>query len=173
VTKIAAHAELSWDHVRLIRRLWKGPFVIKGILSRADARIARDHGADGIIVSNHGGRQLDKAASPLHVLPGIVAEAGGMTVMIDGGFRRGTDIVKALALGARAVLIGRPYIYGLAVAGEAGVTSVLDLLRTEIDQTLALLGVGAVRDLDSSYVQVLPGFGCARARSEVEYETPA
>ena len=146
VTKIAAHAELSWDHVRLIRRLWKGPFVLKGLLSREDARIARDHGVDGIVVSNHGGRQLDNAASPLEVLADIVAESGEMAVMIDSGFRRGTDVLTALALGADFVFIGRPFLFAAAVAGEAGVLHAIDLLSKEIDRDMALLGLRRVEE---------------------------
>lgn len=147
VSKIASHTRLSWDHVRLIRRLWKGPFVVKGILSRADARMARECGVDGIVVSNHGGRQLDKAASPLHVLPGIVAEAGDMAVLIDGGFRRGTDVLTALALGADFVLIGRPFLFAAAVAGTAGVLRAIDLLTAEIDRDMALLGLRSIGDV--------------------------
>ncbi|HUB13333.1 MAG TPA: alpha-hydroxy acid oxidase [Acetobacteraceae bacterium] len=139
--QIAAHAGLSWDHVGLIRKLWKGPLVVKGILSAPDARIARDCGVDGIVVSNHGGRQLDKAATPLMVLPGIVAEAGGMTVIVDSGYRRGTDVLTALALGAHFVLIGRPFLFAAAVAGQAGVLHAIELLSKEIDRDMALLGV--------------------------------
>jgi len=152
VTKIAAHAELSWEHVRLIRRLWKGPFVLKGLLSREDARIARDHGVDGIVVSNHGGRQLDNAASPLQVLADIVAEAGEMAVMIDSGFRRGTDVLTALALGADFVFIGRPFLFGAAVAGEAGVLHAIDLLSKEIDRDMALLGLRRVEEVGRDFL---------------------
>jgi L-lactate dehydrogenase (cytochrome) len=146
VTSVASHPSLSWDHVRLLRRLWKGPLVVKGILSPEDARIARLCGVDGIIVSNHGGRQLDEAASPLHVLPRIVEEKGGMAVMIDSGFRRGTDVMKALALGADFVFIGRPLLFAAALAGEAGVSHAIELLKKEIDTDIALLGLHDVND---------------------------
>ena len=147
VSKIASHDDLSWEHVRLARKLWKGPLVVKGILSREDARIARDHGVDGIVVSNHGGRQLDRAASPLHVLPDIVAEKGEMAVMVDSGFRRGTDILTALALGADFVFIGRPFLFAAAVAGEAGVLRAIDLLAKEIDRDMALLGLRSIDEV--------------------------
>lgn len=145
--KIASHASLSWDHVRLIRRLWQGPFVVKGILSPDDARMAHDLGVDGIVVSNHGGRQLDKAATPLQVLPDVVAAAGDMTVIVDSGFRRGTDVLTALALGADFVLVGRPFLFAAAVAGEAGVLHAIELLSKEIDRDMALLGINSLDEL--------------------------
>ncbi|MBI3938951.1 MAG: alpha-hydroxy-acid oxidizing protein, partial [Betaproteobacteria bacterium] len=132
---------LSWSHLELMRRLWKGRLVVKGILAKEDARIARESGADGIIVSNHGGRQLDGAVAPLRVLPGIVSRAGTMTVMMDSGVRRGTDVLKALALGARFVFVGRPFLYAAAIGGEPGVSHAIKLLRDEIDRDMALLGV--------------------------------
>ena len=106
--------KLAWRHLELIRRMWKGRLVLKGILDKDDARIARESGIDGIIVSNHGGRQLDGAVAPVRVLPGIAAQAGGMTVMMDSGVRRGTDVLKALALGAEFVFVGRPFLYAAA-----------------------------------------------------------
>jgi len=133
--------KLSWQHLELIRRLWKGRLVLKGILDREDARIARESGVDGIIVSNHGGRQLDGAVAPLRVLPGIAAQAGGMTVMMDGGVRRGTDVLKALALGAQFVFVARPFLFAAAIAGEAGVHHAIALLRSEIDRDMALIGI--------------------------------
>lgn len=133
--------QLSWRHVELMRRLWKGRLVLKGILDKEDARIARDSGVDGVIVSNHGGRQLDGSVAPLRVLPGIVAQAGGMTVMMDSGIRRGTDVLKALALGAHFVFLGRPFLYAAAVAGEPGVQHAISLLREEIDRDMAMLGI--------------------------------
>ena len=137
----AARDHFDWSHIAHIRRQWRGPLVVKGILSPQDAALARQHGVDGIIVSNHGGRQLDGAVAPLHVLPAIVEQAGsGMTVMLDGGIRRGTDVIKALALGAQAVFVGRPFNYAAAVDGEAGVTAAIDLLRAEVDRNLAMLG---------------------------------
>ena len=139
--------QLAWTHVELMRRLWKGRLVLKGVLDKEDARIARESGVDGIIVSNHGGRQLDGATAPLRVLPGIVAQAGGMTVMMDSGIRRGTDVLKALALGARFVFIGRPFLYAAAIAGEAGVRHAIKLLRDEIDRDMALLGITTLADM--------------------------
>lgn len=133
--------QLSWRHVELMRRLWKGRLVLKGVLDKNDARIARDSGVDGIIVSNHGGRQLDGSVAPLRVLPGIVAQSGGMTVMMDSGIRRGTDVLKALALGAHFVFLGRPFLYAAAVAGEPGVQHAIRLLREEIDRDMAMLGI--------------------------------
>ena len=140
VAKIAAHESLNWDHVRLIRKLWRGPLVIKGLLSPADLAVARDCGADGVIISNHGGRQLDQAVASLRVLPDMAEQAKGLTLMIDSGFRRGTDVLKALALGAQCVFVGRPFLYAAAYAGEAGVTHAVSLLATEIDKDMALLG---------------------------------
>jgi L-lactate dehydrogenase (cytochrome) len=139
--------QLSWPHIELMRRLWQGRLVVKGILAKEDARIARESGVDGIIVSNHGGRQLDGAVAPLRVLPGIVAQAGGMTVMMDSGIRRGTDVLKALALGAQFVFVGRPFLYAAAIGGEAGVRHAIRLLRDEIDRDMALLGITTLADM--------------------------
>jgi L-lactate dehydrogenase (cytochrome) len=139
--------QLSWNHVELMRRLWKGRLILKGILAKEDARIARESGVDGIIVSNHGGRQLDGAVAPLRVLPGIVAQAGEMTVMMDSGIRRGTDVLKALALGAQFVFVGRPFLYAAAIAGEAGVRHAIKLLWEEIDRDMALLGITTLTDM--------------------------
>jgi len=139
--------KLSWMHLELIRRLWKGRLVVKGILSKDDARIARESGADGIIVSNHGGRQLDGAVAPLRVLPDIAAQAGGLTVMMDSGVRRGTDVLKALALGAQFVFLGRPFFHAAAVAGDAGVRHAIRLLQGEIDRDMALLGINALAEM--------------------------
>ncbi len=141
---VTGHAAFSWQQAELIRRYWQGPFVLKGILSREDARIARESGSDGIVVSNHGGRQLDTAASPMEVLAGIKAEAGGMTVLADSGFRRGTDVLKGLALGADAVLVGRPFLFAAALAGADGVAHAIRLLSKEIDVDLALLGLTGI-----------------------------
>jgi len=139
--------KLTWKHLELMRRLWKGRLVVKGILDSDDARIARESGVDGIIVSNHGGRQLDGAVAPLRVLPGIAAQAGGMTVMMDSGVRRGTDVLKALALGAQFVFVGRPFLYAAAIAGEPGVLHAIKLLRDEIDRDMALLGIKAPAEM--------------------------
>ena len=119
--------QLAWKHVELIRRRWKGKLVVKGLIAPADARIARESGVDGVIVSNHGGRQLDYTVSALRTLPEIAAEANGMTVMLDGGIRRGTDVIKALALGAQFVFVGRPLLYAAVAGGEAGVRRALTL----------------------------------------------
>ena len=136
--------QLAWTHIELIRRRWKGRLVLKGVLSRDDTRIARESGVDGIIVSNHGGRQLDGAVAPLRVLPGIVAEAGNMTIMMDSGIRRGTDVLKALALGAQFVFIGRPFLYAAAIASDAGVRHAIKLLSDEVDRDMALLGITTI-----------------------------
>jgi L-lactate dehydrogenase (cytochrome) len=138
---------LGWSHLAQIRERWKGPLVVKGIMNPADARRASEIGADGIIVSNHGGRQLEGTAPALRVLPDIVREAGAMTVMMDGGIRRGTHVLKALALGAKFVFVGRPFNYAAAVGAEAGVSRAIDLLEAEIDRDMALLGVNAISEI--------------------------
>lgn len=143
----SARDHLNWTHLEAMRRMWPGPLVVKGILHPADAQRARDSGADGIIVSNHGGRQLDGAMAPLDALPEIVAAVPGMPVMIDGGIRRGTDVMIALALGARFVFIGRPFNYAAAIGGEVGVTHAIDLLKAEIDRNMTLLGVNSCAEL--------------------------
>jgi L-lactate dehydrogenase (cytochrome) len=142
--------QLAWKHVELIRKRWKGKLVVKGLIAPQDARIARESGVDGVMLSNHGGRQLDYTLSGLRTLPEIAAEAKGMTIMIDGGIRRGTDVIKALALGAKACMVGRPFLYGLASMGGAGVGRALQILRDELDVGLALIGRASVRDLDRS-----------------------
>jgi L-lactate dehydrogenase (cytochrome) len=139
--------KLAWPHVDLMRRLWKGKLVIKGILDPDDAIKARDAGVDGIVVSNHGGRQLDGAVSPLRVLPAIKANAGDMAVMMDSGIRRGTDVLKALALGAHFVFIGRPMLYAAAVAGEQGVTHAINLMRSELTTDMALVGINTLAEM--------------------------
>ena len=140
---------LNWQHFALIRRQWSGRLIVKGILSPDDARLARDAGADAVIVSNHGGRQLDGAVSPLRVLPDIVAACPDLPVMLDGGVRRGSDVLKALALGARFVFVGRPLAYAAAVGGEAGVSHAIALLGSEISRDMAMLGVSTLDELDS------------------------
>ena len=143
---------LNWDHFRRIRALWPGTLVIKGILDPRDGRIAVDCGADGIIVSNHGGRQLDGTVAPLRMLPHVVAACPEVPVMIDSGFRRGTDVLKAIALGAKFVFVGRPFNYAASVAGEAGVRKAVSLLRDEVSRTMAMLGVNTLAELDVSYL---------------------
>jgi len=133
---------LDWSHFARIRERWKGRLVIKGVMHEDDAEIAVRHGADGIIVSNHGGRQLDGTISPLQALPAIVDRvAGQAVVMLDGGVRRGTDILKAMALGAKFVFVGRPFLYAAAVGGEAGVARAAEILKDELRRNMALLGV--------------------------------
>jgi L-lactate dehydrogenase (cytochrome) len=138
---------LHWGHLEKIRRRWKGKLVVKGIVHGEDARLARESGVDGIIVSNHGGRQLDGTVSALRVLPAIAAQKGAMTVMLDGGIRRGTDVLKALALGAQFVWVGRPFNYAAAIAGEAGVRHAAQVLGGEIQRNMALLGVNSLAEL--------------------------
>jgi len=143
----------SWEDVAWMRDTWKGPMLIKGVLTADDARLAATHGLDGVVVSNHGGRALDYAPATLNVLPEIVEAAGAMPVLVDGGFRRGTDIVKALALGARCVLLGRATLYGLAAGGQAGVGRALAILREETDRVMGLLGCTSVADLGPHCLQ--------------------
>ena len=138
---------LNWEHLAQIRRQWQGHLVVKGIMRGEDARIARDHGVDGIVVSNHGGRQLDGTVSPLRVLPEVVAAAGDLPVMMDGGVRRGSDVLKALALGARFVFVGRPFLYAAAIGGEAGVLHAIDILSTEINRNMGLLGINTLAEM--------------------------
>jgi len=139
---------MSWRDVEAVRAQWKGPMLLKGVLHPEEARRALSSGIDGLIVSNHGGRQLDGAPASLRVLPSIVdAVAGRVPVLIDGGIRRGADVVKAIALGATATLVGRPQLWGLSVAGEAGVAHMLELLRREIDRTMGLMGKSRLSDV--------------------------
>jgi isopentenyl diphosphate isomerase/L-lactate dehydrogenase-like FMN-dependent dehydrogenase len=148
-----ALSTISWDDLRWIRDVWDGPVIIKGVLTGEDARRAIDEGAVAVVVSNHGGRQLDSAPATLRALPEIVAAVNGeIEVLMDGGIRRGGDIIKALCLGARAVLCGRAYAYGLAAAGEAGVARAVEILRADLERTLRLLGCPSVSQLDRSFV---------------------
>jgi L-lactate dehydrogenase (cytochrome) len=154
----------TWSDIAWLREQWGGRFVVKGILHPDDARRAVEIGADAIIVSNHGGNNLDGAPATIRVLPSIVDAVGDrVEVLLDGGIRRGSDVVKALALGARAVLIGRAYLWGLAANGKAGVRNVLDLLRSEIDETLLGIGRASIHDLTPDDVIVPPGFTCGPA----------
>src|ERR1700722_4669999 len=153
-SSISALSPFSWSDVEQIRARWKGPLLVKGVLTDADARKAVDCGCEGVIVSNHGGRQLEGAPATLRALPEVVAAVSDRaTVLVDGGVRRGSDVVKALALGARAVLVGRPYLYGLGAAGQPGVERVLEIFEEEMARTMALLGCASVRDLDRSWLQ--------------------
>ena len=150
-----AAAAVTWADLRWIREHWKGPIVVKGVLTGDDGRRAVDEGAAAISVSNHGGRQLDCVPASVRVLPEVVkAVKDQVEVLMDGGVRRGTDVVKAVCMGARAVLCGRAYAYGLAAAGEAGVTRAIEILRTDVERTLRLLGCASIAALDRSYVNV-------------------
>ena len=152
-----AQSMVAWSDFRWIRQAWNGPIVVKGVHTGEDARRAADEGADAVVVSNHGGRQLDGVAPTLRVLPEVVEAVGRrVEVLVDGGIRRGSDIVKALCLGARAVLVGRAYAYGLGAAGGAGVARAIEILRDDLIRTLTLLGCGSVAELDGSYVDVPP-----------------
>ncbi len=153
VVAALADAAVSWNDLKWIRKVWPGPIVVKGLLTGDDARRAVDEGVAAVVVSNHGGRQLDTVYPTIRALPEIVAAVNGRTeVLMDGGIRRGADIVKAICLGARAVLIGRAYAYGMAAAGYPGVARALDILRADVDRTLRLLGCPSISALDPSYI---------------------
>ncbi|HEU4599683.1 MAG TPA: alpha-hydroxy acid oxidase [Solirubrobacterales bacterium] len=146
--------EQTWEDLRWLRDLWDGPLLVKGVLCAEDAELALEAGCDGVIVSNHGGRQLDGTPASIEALPEVVAAVDGRAeVLLDGGVRRGGDVVKALSLGAKACLVGRPWVFAVAVEGEAGVTRMLERLREEISRDLHLLGVGAVGELSPSYLR--------------------
>jgi isopentenyl diphosphate isomerase/L-lactate dehydrogenase-like FMN-dependent dehydrogenase len=146
---------VTWADLRWIREAWRGPIIVKGVLTGDDARRSLDEGAAGVVVSNHGGRQLDGVAASLRVLPEVVAAVGGRAeVLMDGGIRRGSDVVKAICLGARAVLVGRAYVYGLGAAGGAGVARALEILRADLERALKLLGCPSIEELNRSYVDV-------------------
>ena len=154
----SARDHLSWQHLEAIRQRWKGNLVVKGLLSVQDVLLAQRMGADGVVLSNHGGRQLDGAVSPMRVLEAVVAAVGPQyPVLIDGGFRRGSDVLKAVALGARLVLVGRPFNYAAAVAGEAGVLHAIALLRAEVDRNLAMLGATRCSELGPEHLLSRPG----------------
>jgi isopentenyl diphosphate isomerase/L-lactate dehydrogenase-like FMN-dependent dehydrogenase len=155
VTAALEQSVVTWADLKWIRQAWNGPMVIKGIHTTEDASRAVDMGADALVVSNHGGRQLDGVAPTLWVLPEVVAAVGDrIEVLLDGGIRRGSDIVKALCLGARGVMAGRAYAYGLGAAGGAGVARAIDILRSDLLRTLKLLGCASVAELDQSYVNI-------------------
>src|SRR5262245_3501578 len=146
---------VSWPDLRWIREAWRGPIVVKGLLTGDDARRAVDEGVDAIVVSNHGGRQLDTVSPTLRALPEVVAAVRDqIEVLVDGGIRRGSDVVKAICLGARAVLIGRAYGFGLSAAGGPGVARAIEILRTDIVRTLKLLGCSSIAELDGSFVDI-------------------
>jgi L-lactate dehydrogenase (cytochrome) len=153
-TALAA-AAVTWNDLSWIREHWRGPIVVKGVLTAEDAKRAVDEGAAAISVSNHGGRQLDGVRPSIRALPEVVAAVKGQAeVWMDGGIRRGSDIVKALCLGARAVLCGRAYAYALSAAGEQGVTQALKILRADVERTIRLLGCPSVQQLDESFIEV-------------------
>ena len=155
VTAALEQSVVTWEDLKWIRAAWNGPVVIKGVHTREDAHRAVDEGADALVVSNHGGRQLDRVAPSLEILPEIVASVGDrIEVLFDGGVRRGSDIVKALCLGARGVMVGRAYAYGLGAAGNAGVARAIEILRADLIRTLKLLGCPSIAALDRSYVDV-------------------
>lgn len=159
-------ANVTWNDFRWIREAWPGPLVAKGVLTGDDARRAIDAGATAVVVSNHGGRQLESASATLRALPEIVAAVNGQVdVLLDGGVRRGGDIAKALCLGAKAVLVGRAYAYGLAAAGQAGVARAIEILRADFERHLKLLGCASASELDASYAD-FPADWLARARSQ-------
>jgi L-lactate dehydrogenase (cytochrome) len=148
-----------WQDLAWIRKAWPGPFVIKGVLTGEDARRAVDEGAAAVVVSNHGGRQLDSAPATVRVLPEVVAAVKGRAeVLMDGGIRRGTDVLKALCLGARAVLVGRAYAYGLAAGGPDGVRRAIAILQADLQRNLKLLGCQSLGELDPSYLNLPPGW---------------
>jgi isopentenyl diphosphate isomerase/L-lactate dehydrogenase-like FMN-dependent dehydrogenase len=157
VTAALEQSVVTWEDLRWIRDAWNGPIVIKGIHTGDDTQRAVDAGADALVISNHGGRQLDGVAPTLQILPEVVASVGDrIEVLLDGGIRRGSDIVKALCLGARAVMIGRAYAYGLGAAGEIGVARAIEILRADLIRTLKLLGCASIADLDRSFIDVPP-----------------
>jgi L-lactate dehydrogenase (cytochrome) len=159
VAAALASAVVTWNDLRWLRKAWPAPIVVKGVLTADDALRAIDEGANGVVVSNHGGRQLDGVAASLRALPEIVAAINGQAeVLMDGGIRRGSDIVKAICMGARSVLVGRAYAYGLGAAGHAGVGRALEILRTDVERTLRLLGCASVAELNSSLVEVPEGW---------------
>jgi L-lactate dehydrogenase (cytochrome) len=159
-TQIFGDTSLTWDDLPFLRQHWNGPIVLKGILSASDALRAAAAGIDGIVVSNHGGRQVDGGIAALDALPAVAEAVGGrLTILFDSGVRTGADILKALALGAQAVLLGRPYVYGLALGGEAGVRHVLRALRQDFELAMRLTGLAGLGDLGPDCLQRRPGTG--------------
>jgi L-lactate dehydrogenase (cytochrome) len=154
VREFSGRAHLAWDAMERIRAQWKGKLILKGILHPHDAQKAKVLGVDGIVLSNHGGRQLDGAVSPMRVLPAVRAAVGDMPLMIDSGFRRGTDVIKALALGADFVFVGRPFNYAATVGGHAGVVKASTILKKEIFDALGMMGVTSPESLNAGYVKV-------------------
>jgi L-lactate dehydrogenase (cytochrome) len=159
VARALEESMVTWDDFRWIREIWNGPIMVKGVHTAVDAKRAVDAGAAALVVSNHGGRQLDSVAPSIRALLEVEpAVRGQIEVLVDGGIRRGSDVVKAICLGARAVLVGRAYAYGLAAAGEVGVARAIEILRADVIRTLKLLGVKSIAELDRSYVEVPSGW---------------
>jgi len=159
---------VDWEDLNWFRSIWAGPLAVKGIMTAEDARRAVDAGVNAIIVSNHGGRQLDSLPSAIEVLPEIVEAVGDRAeVILDGGVRRGSDVVKALCLGARACMLGRPYLYGLAAGGQAGAERAIEILQNEIDRTLALIGRPTLADLDRSALRLAGSTGSLAAPNKI------
>jgi L-lactate dehydrogenase (cytochrome) len=153
-TTTALDPSVTWKDLEWIRSIWKGPLILKGVLDADDAREAAATGADGLVVSNHGGRQLDAARSSISMLPRIVDAVGDKTVVLmDGGIRSGQDVTRALALGARACLIGRAWVYGVAAKGEAGVVSVLETMKRELRTSMALVGASRISEINRSVIE--------------------
>jgi L-lactate dehydrogenase (cytochrome) len=172
VTAALEQTTVTWNDFRWIREAWGGPILVKGVLTAEDARRAIDEGVAGIIVSNHGARQLDGVSPTLRALPEVIAAARGrVEVLLDGGIRRGSDIVKALCLGARAVLVGRAYAYGLGAAGGPGVARAIEILRADVIRTLRLLGCPSAAALDRSYIEVPPDWTHDEHRSPAFFST--
>jgi L-lactate dehydrogenase (cytochrome) len=154
VREMLRQSTVTWADMKWIRQAWRGPILMKGVITGDDARRSLDEGAAGVIVSNHGGRQLDSSSATLRALPEVIdAISGRGEVLVDGGVRRGSDILKAICMGAKAVLAGRAYGYGLAAAGAAGVTCAIEILRADAERTLILLGCSSIQELNSSFVQ--------------------
>ncbi len=168
VRDFSDRGHFTWDHLKLIRSIWPGPLVIKGILNKADAAMACRVGVDGIIVSNHGGRQLDGSVAPLQVLQQIVDVAGNTPVMLDSGVRRGSDVLKAVALGARMVFVGRPFAYAAAISGRAGAAHAITLLTDEISRNMAMLGICTLGEMTADRLVCLTGVQSPRAQIRTE-----
>ncbi len=151
--------KLTWKHIAHMRKIWKGNLLIKGVLHKDVVRMAREHGLDGVMVSNHGGRQLDGTVSPLRVLPGLREAAGDMKLIMDSGFRRGTDVLKALALGADFCFIGRPFLCAAAVAGQPGVAHAIKLLIDELDRDMAMMGINSTKEMTQEFLMPATGAG--------------
>lgn len=158
---LSDRGHLNWRHLRKIRNYWSGPIVLKGVLDVRDARTAIDYGVDGLILSNHGGRQLDGAVAPVRVLPEVVKACPHVPIMLDSGVRRGSDVIKALALGARFVFIGRPFTFAAAVGGQAGARHGIALLKQEVSRNMALMGINTLEELTPDCLRYIPAHGAS------------